>query len=58
MMGKDDVCNLEQLTKARTMGIMELSPKDDLEGEIIYFQHRLLSNAIERKRSTGLCTIL
>ncbi|XP_024020764.1 uncharacterized protein LOC21398060 isoform X2 [Morus notabilis] len=52
IMGNDDVRSLEQLVKARNMGIMELSPKDDVEGEIIYFQHRLLSNAVARKQST------
>lgn len=57
IMGNDDVRSLEQLVKARNMGIMQLSPKDDVEGEIIYFQHRLLSNAVARKQSTGLCTI-
>lgn len=55
---KADELNLEQLVKARKMGILDLSPKDEVEGEIIYFQNRLLSNAVARERFTGLCTIL
>lgn len=46
------ICN--QLVKARNMGILELSPEDEVEGEIIYFQHRLLGNAVARKHFTGI----
>lgn len=49
------ICN--QLVKARKMGILELSPEDEVEGEIIYFQHKLLGNAIARKHFTGICII-
>ncbi|KAJ6391591.1 hypothetical protein OIU77_025546 [Salix suchowensis] len=38
--------NLEQLAKAKKLGILKLSPVDEVEGEIIYFQQRLLGNAI------------
>ncbi|XP_031273102.1 uncharacterized protein LOC116131586 [Pistacia vera] len=47
---KFDGVNLEQLVKARKLGVLELSPLDEVEGEIIYFQHRLLGNAVTRKR--------
>ncbi|KAL5558323.1 hypothetical protein UlMin_034534 [Ulmus minor] len=49
---QSDVLNLEQLIKARKMGILGLSPEDEVEGEIFYFQHRLLSNAVVTKLST------
>lgn len=46
---------LEQLVKASNMGLFELSPADELEGELVYYQHRLLCNAAARKRFSGLC---
>ncbi|XP_015885585.3 uncharacterized protein LOC107420993 isoform X1 [Ziziphus jujuba] len=43
-------CNeVNQLVKAEKMGILEVSPEDEVEGELIYFQHRLLENAVARK---------
>ena len=45
--------NLEQLAKAKKLGILKLSPVDEVEGEIIYFQKRLLGNAVARKQFTG-----
>lgn len=54
MICDSDGVKLEQLVKARTWGILELSPMDEVEGEIIYFQHRLLGNAAARKRFAGL----
>ena len=53
-----DGLNLEQLAKAREMGVLDLSPEDEVEGEIVYFQHRLLSNAAARKQFTGLFFVL
>lgn len=49
-----DGVDLDQLTKARNMGIPELSPLDEVEGELIYFQHRLLGTADTRKRLSGI----
>lgn len=49
--------NFEQVFKARTRGVLELSPRDEVEGEIIYFQHRLLGNAFARKRFAGLLSL-
>lgn len=54
---KSDGVNLEQVFKARTWGVLELSPTDEVEGEIIYFQHRLLGNAFSRKRLAGLLSL-
>ncbi|XP_044510817.1 uncharacterized protein LOC123229224 [Mangifera indica] len=52
MIFNSDGVNLEQLVKARKSGILELSPEDEVEGEIINFQHRLLGSAVARKRLT------
>ncbi|XP_059631881.1 uncharacterized protein LOC132274584 [Cornus florida] len=46
---KLDGVNLEHLVKARNMGILELSPEDEVEGELIFNQSRLLYNAVARK---------
>lgn len=46
---KSDGENLEQLVKARNTGVLELSPEDEVVGELIYFQNRLLGNAVARK---------
>ncbi|KAL8482041.1 hypothetical protein ACS0TY_028261 [Phlomoides rotata] len=46
-------CNgvdLDELVEARNMGILKLSPADEVEGELIYYQHSLLQNAVVRKR--------
>ncbi|KAM0971666.1 hypothetical protein FF1_019575 [Malus domestica] len=52
MICKSDEMNLEQLVKAQEMGVLEMSPEDEVEGELIYYQHRLLNNAIARKHFT------
>lgn len=46
--------NEPQLVKAEKLGVLELSPADEVEGELIYFQHRLHCNAVARKHFTGL----
>ncbi|XP_008776606.1 uncharacterized protein LOC103696693 isoform X2 [Phoenix dactylifera] len=46
-----DVAILDELSKAKTMGILELSPEDEVEGEILYLQARLLDNAVAVKNS-------
>lgn len=58
MICKSSGVELEQLVKARKLGVLELSPVDEVEGEIIYFQHRLLGNAVARKRFAGLFSLL
>ncbi|KAK6257449.1 hypothetical protein QUC31_000908 [Theobroma cacao] len=42
----------EQLVKARKSGALKFSPEDEVEGEIIYYQHRLLGNAVGRNSWT------
>ncbi|CAA0809914.1 PHD finger family protein [Striga hermonthica] len=42
--------DLDQLVDARNMGILKLSPADEVEGELLYYQHRIISNAVLRKR--------
>lgn len=44
----------EQLAKGRSMGVLELNPEDEVEGEIIFHQHRLLCNLVARKCISGL----
>ncbi|XP_009417636.2 uncharacterized protein LOC103998002 isoform X2 [Musa acuminata AAA Group] len=46
-----DMTNLDQLSKAKRMGILGLSPEDEVEGEIIYLQARLLDNDVVVKHS-------
>ncbi|CAN1188493.1 Protein Jade-1 [Linum perenne] len=48
-----DGYNSDKLFKADELGIFPMSPSDEVEGEIIYFQHKLLSNAVQRKHFTG-----
>ncbi|KAL5844155.1 hypothetical protein ACOSQ4_010113 [Xanthoceras sorbifolium] len=50
MICKTDGVKLEQLVKARKLGVLEVSPVDEVEGEMIYFQHKLLRNAVARKQ--------
>ncbi|CAM8983351.1 unnamed protein product [Rhodiola kirilowii] len=46
---------LEQLSKAKALRIFDIAPEDELEGELVYFQHRLLETKLKRKRiSDGL----
>lgn len=44
----------DQLVKAKKRGVLNMSPADDVEGEIIYLQNKLLDIAVSRKRQTGL----
>lgn len=50
--------NLDQLVRERNPGMLKLSPADEVEGEFIYYQQRLLCNAITRKRISGLYSYL
>lgn len=58
MVCKSDEANSEQLVKAQKMGVLERCPEDEVEGELIYYQHRLLNNAIARKHFAGICIAL
>lgn len=49
--------NLDELAEARNMGILKLSPADEVEGELIYYQQSLLQNAVLRKRISGLYSV-
>ncbi|XP_061350490.1 uncharacterized protein LOC133295665 isoform X2 [Gastrolobium bilobum] len=49
---KPDQANMEQLFGARKLELVEFPPEDEVEGELIYFQYRLLQNAVARKRLT------
>ncbi|KAK7275707.1 hypothetical protein RIF29_16829 [Crotalaria pallida] len=45
-----DKVNMEQLDSAKETGVLEYSPEDEVEGELIYLQHRLLRNAVRRRQ--------
>jgi len=47
--------NLHDLHNAKQDGILDLCPENDVEGEIIFYQQRLLDNAVVQKRHAGLC---
>ncbi|KAG2313522.1 hypothetical protein Bca52824_025079 [Brassica carinata] len=38
------------LAKARNLGILDMSPKDEVEGELLYYQLKLLGTAVSRKQ--------
>ncbi|MED6131358.1 hypothetical protein PIB30_008948 [Stylosanthes scabra] len=44
--------NTEQLHGSGKMELLEFSPEDEVEGELIFLQHRLLQNAVARKKFT------
>ena len=50
--------NPKQLVNKKIGGIIKLSPEDEIEGEIIFYQLRLLANAVSRKRFTGILIVL
>lgn len=50
--------NPKQLVNKKIGEIMKLSPEDEVEGEIIFYQHRLLADAVSRKRFTGILIVL
>ncbi|KAG8378328.1 hypothetical protein BUALT_Bualt08G0126000 [Buddleja alternifolia] len=46
---QDNGANLDQLVKAKNLDMLKLSPTDEVEGELVYYQQRLLQNAVTRK---------
>ncbi|XP_023550043.1 uncharacterized protein LOC111808351 isoform X1 [Cucurbita pepo subsp. pepo] len=52
--------NPKQLVNKKIGGIIKLSPEDEIEGEIIFYQLRLLANAVSRKRFTDylICNVV
>ncbi|KAH7678900.1 Histone-lysine N-methyltransferase protein [Dioscorea alata] len=42
---------VDLLSKAKNMGILELSPGDEVEGELLYLQTKLLDNAVAVQRT-------
>ncbi|XP_023518349.1 uncharacterized protein LOC111781857 isoform X1 [Cucurbita pepo subsp. pepo] len=52
--------NRTQQMNKKISGIIKLSPEDEIEGEIIFYQHRLLANAVSRKRFTDhlICNVV
>jgi len=51
---KSDAVKKEQLVRSKEMELSELSPQDELEGELVYFQYRLLQNVVAKRRHIGV----
>ncbi|XP_073043664.1 uncharacterized protein [Primulina eburnea] len=49
-LSESDGESLDKLIKARNLSMLKLSPEDEVEGELIYYQQRLLSNAVTKNR--------
>ncbi|XP_065881563.1 uncharacterized protein [Euphorbia lathyris] len=49
---KSNDADSEQLIQEKKQRVCDLSPADEVEGAIIYFQQRLLDNAVARKHFT------
>lgn len=45
--------DVDLLSKAKNMGILEHSPGDEVEGELLYLQTKLLDNAVAVQRTCG-----
>ncbi|KAF5203305.1 Phd finger family protein [Thalictrum thalictroides] len=41
---------LEQLVEAKKMGILDLSLEDEVEGELVYYQNKLIDHAVRSRR--------
>lgn len=48
-----DPRQLNQLAKAKQMGLLEFSPEDEVEGEILYLQNKLVDSAFTVRHSFG-----
>ncbi|XP_073010390.1 uncharacterized protein [Typha latifolia] len=46
---RSDVVGMDQVSKANSLGILELSVEDEVEGELVYLQNRLLNSAVAIK---------
>ncbi|CAL0319377.1 unnamed protein product [Lupinus luteus] len=49
---KSDQVYKEQLARAKKMKLLEFSPEDEVEGELIYYQHRLFEDRVAKKGLT------
>lgn len=47
---RDNGMNMHDLQNAKQDGILDLCPENEVEGEIIFYQQRLLDNAVVQKR--------
>lgn len=45
------------LEKTKRTGILNMSPADEVEGELVYYQHKLLCNAVARKHISGMLLV-
>jgi hypothetical protein len=49
---------MEQLVRDEEIQLTEFYSEDELECDLIYFQHRLLQEAVAKRRLAGVCIIL
>lgn len=49
---------MDQVQEAKSSDILELSPDDEIEGEIVYLQSRLLNGVVSMKQKYGKGTFL
>lgn len=54
----DDMAAVDQVCKAKLSYILEHSPDDEIEGEIVYLQSRLLNGVVPLKQRYGKGTFL
>ena len=43
----------DELSKAKSLGILDLAPEDEVEGELVYLQSKLLDNSVNSKQRYG-----
>jgi hypothetical protein len=48
-----EIAAADQASKAELSDTLEHSPRDEIEGEIIYFQSRLLNDVVAKNQSYG-----
>jgi hypothetical protein len=48
-----DTTTSDQVLKAKSMRVLEHAPDDEVEGEMVYLQARLLDNAVVLKHRCG-----
>lgn len=51
-----DIVAVDQASKAESLGILEHSPHDEIEGEIVYLQSRLLNDVVAMNQRYGKAT--
>jgi hypothetical protein len=48
----------EELSKVKSSGILDLSPENEVEAELVYLQSKLLDNAVDSRKACGNMILL